>query len=139
MHSAEVNFENTYWGRQTKKAISLIILCSFYLKVKVTIYNLAASGQPPIHKLAIIFPCKNCFFSQPLNFSTYSLARFWSRGNCILARTGINGPDSVLPLHTTQEPLYAQPRPGCGGAAHSGFTALSGISWVHNVNCTNKL
>lgn len=99
--SAEVNFESTYWGRQIKKAISQIILCSFYLKVKAAIYNLAAPGQPPIRKPGIIIPSKkNSFASRPLKFSTglkYSLAGFWPSRNFVLASAGLDGPGQAAP------------------------------------------
>lgn len=132
--SVEVNFESTYWGRQIKKAISQIILCSFYLKVKAAIYNPAAPGQPPIHKPAIIFPLKKflCISAVKIFHRVkYLLAGFWPRRNFILASAGLNGPGRLpggLPLHVAQEAAYAQPWPGCGSAAPARFPIFSWAS-----------
>jgi len=113
------------------KAIPQIILCSFYLKA--TIYNLAAPGQPPIHKPAIIFPSEKYFCISAIKIFyrvKYLLARFRPGRNFLLASIGLNGPDRLrrgLSPHMAREPADTPPQLGCWGAA----SASAGIYWVH--------
>lgn len=135
--SAEVNFESTYWERQVKKAISQIILCSFYLKVKAVIYNLAAPGWPPIPKPAIIFPSKKFLCISAIKIfhrDKYSLLgfgleeiSFWHR-QALMAPTGCPG---ASPCTWPRRPLMLSPGQAVGVLPQPGSPALAGISWVH--------